>query len=65
MKSLFFRTFVASWLATLLISACFAFIYVGQDTDHYWKNWHALHRDAFAPRVQRAMVAMARTTRPL
>jgi methyl-accepting chemotaxis protein len=55
MQSLFFRTFVASWLATLLVSVGFAFIYVSQDTDHYWRDWHGLHADAFPPRVQHAL----------
>lgn len=58
MQSLFFRTFVASWFATLLVSVGFAFIYVNQGTDHYWRDWHALHTDAFPRRVEQAMATI-------
>lgn len=58
MQSLVVRTFVMSWLATILVSISFAFIYVTQDTDHYWEDWHALHTDAFPPRVEQAMAAL-------
>ena len=57
MHSLFLRTFVSSWLAALLVSISFACIYVSQDTDHYWRDWHALHSDAFPSRVQHAITS--------
>jgi len=57
MQSLFLRTFVSTWLATLLVSIGFACIYVSQDTGHYWRDWHALHTSAFPSRVQQALTA--------
>lgn len=47
-----------AWLATILVSVSFAFIHVTQDTDHYWEDWHALHTDAFPPRVEQALATI-------